>query len=85
MVLSLCVERTLGISLLGESASPFIDKGDGLTRERVCVRMLSLVAHAVGYKMIIDAHNTVYVRCMWEVASSSSGMIDVGAYHTVDV
>ena len=24
------------------------------------------------------------VICMWEVASSSSGMADVGAYHTVD-
>ena len=39
-------------SVLGESASPFIDEGDGLTseRERERVRMLlSLVAHAVGY------------------------------------
>ena len=34
--------------------------------------MQSLVAHAVN------------VRCMWEVASSSSGMADVGAHHTVD-
>ena len=47
--------------------------------------MLSLVAHAVGYKMIVGAHNTVNVRCMWEVASSSSGMAGVGARHTVDV
>ena len=46
--------------------------------------MLTLVAHAVGYKMIVGAHNTVNVRCMWEVASSSSGMADVGACHTVD-
>ena len=46
--------------------------------------MPSLVAHAVGYKMIVGAHNTVNVRCMWEVASSSSGMADVGARHTVD-
>ena len=68
---------------MGESASPFIDEGDGLTRERVCVRILSLVAHAVGYKMIVGAHNTVNVRCMWEVASSS-GMADVGVCHTVD-
>ena len=44
----------------------------------------SLVAHAVGYKMIVGAHNTVNVRCMWEVASSSSGMANVGACHTVD-
>ena len=46
--------------------------------------MLSLVAHAIGYKMIVGAHNTVYVKCLWEVASSSSGMADVGAYHTID-
>ena len=46
--------------------------------------MLSLIAHAVGYKMIVDAHNTVNVRCMWEVALSSSGMADVGACHTID-
>ena len=46
--------------------------------------MLSIVAHAVGYKMIVDAHNTVNVRCMWEVASSSSGVADVGVCHTVD-
>ena len=46
--------------------------------------LVSLVAHAVGYKMIVGAHNTVNVRCMWEVASSSSGMVDVGACHTVD-
>ena len=46
--------------------------------------MPSLVAHTVGYKMIVGAHNTVNVRCMWEVASSSSGMVDVGAFHTVD-
>ena len=46
--------------------------------------LLSLVAHAVGYKMIVGTHNTVNVRCMWEVASSSSGMADVGARHTID-
>ena len=69
--------------LLGESASPFIDEGDGLTRERVRM-LLSLVVHAVRYKMIVSTHNTVDVRCMWEVASSSSGMADIGACHTVD-
>ena len=53
-------------------------------RESVCVCTLSLVAHAVGYKMIVGTHNIVNVRCMWEVASSSSGMADVGACHTVD-
>jgi len=45
--------------VLGESASPFIDKRDGLTgeRERERVRLLlSLVAHAVGYKMMVGAH-----------------------------
>ena len=46
--------------------------------------MLSLVPHAVGYKMIVGAHNTVNVRCMCEVTSSSSVMADVGACHTVD-
>ena len=35
----------------GESASPFIGKWDGLTREYVCV-LPSLVAHAVGYKTV---------------------------------
>ena len=36
--------------LLGESASLFIDEGDGLTSEMERVRMLlSLVAHAGGY------------------------------------
>ena len=48
------------LSLLGESASPFIDEGDGLTSERERVRMLlSLVVHAGGYRMMVSAHNTV--------------------------
>ena len=48
------------LSLLGESASPFIDEGDGLTseRERVCM-LLSLVAHVSGYGMMAGAHNTI--------------------------
>ena len=46
--------------------------------------LLSLVAHAVGYKMIVGAHNTVIVRCMWEIVSSSSSMADIGACHTID-
>ena len=46
--------------------------------------MLSLVVHAVEYKMIVGAHNTINVRCMWEVVSSSSGIEDVGACYTVD-
>ena len=70
---------------MGESSSPFIDEGDSLISERERVRMLlSLATHADGYKMIIGTHNTINVRCMWEVAPSSSGMADVGAYHTID-
>lgn len=46
--------------------------------------LLSLVAHAVGYKIIVGAHNTVNVRCLWEVPSSSSSMADANAYHTID-
>ena len=43
-----------------ESASPFIDEGDSLTSERERVRMLlSLVAHAGGYRMMVGVHNTV--------------------------
>ena len=48
---------------LGESASPFIDEGDGLTSERERVRMLlSLVAHVSGYRRMVGAHNTVGCR-----------------------
>ena len=32
--------KGLSLNLLGESASPFIDEGDGLTSERERVRML---------------------------------------------
>ena len=47
--------------LLGEGASPFIDEGDDLTSERERVRtLLSLSAHADGYKMMVSAYNTVY-------------------------
>ena len=46
--------------MLGESASPFIDEGDGLTSEKERVRMLlSLVAYADGYRMMVGAHNTI--------------------------
>ena len=46
-----------------EGAHPlFIDKGDGFTSERVRVHMLlSFVAHAGGYKIMVGAHNTVDV------------------------
>ena len=46
--------------------------------------LLSLVAHTVGYKMIVGAHNTVYVRRMWEVLPYSPCMADDGAHNTVD-
>ena len=46
--------------LLGESASPFIDEGDGFTSERERVRMLlNLVAHAGRYRMMVGAHNII--------------------------
>ena len=45
---------------MGERASPFIDEGDDLTSERERVRMLlSLVAHAGGYRTMVGSHNTV--------------------------
>ena len=45
---------------MGESASPFIDEGDGLTSERERVHMfLSLAAYDGEYKTTVDAHNTV--------------------------
>ena len=46
---------------------------------------VSLVAHAVGYKMMVGAHNTVVVRCMWEVLPYSPCMVDDGTHNTVDV
>ena len=46
--------------------------------------LLSLVAHAVGYMMIVGAHNTVYVRRMWEVLPYSPCMTNDGAHNTVD-
>ena len=49
--------------LLEESASPFIDEGDGLASERERVRtLLSIAAHAGGYKMMVGAHNTIYCQ-----------------------
>ena len=46
--------------MLGESASPFIDEGDGFTSERERARvLLSLVAYADGYRMMVGAYNTV--------------------------
>ena len=46
--------------MLEESASPFIDEGDDFISEREGVRsLLSLVAHAGRYRMMVGAHNTV--------------------------
>ena len=47
--------------------------------------LLSLVAHAVGYKMMVGAYNTVVVRRMWEVLPHSPCMANDGVYNTVDV
>ena len=45
---------------LGREHITFIDEGDDLTSERERVRMLlSLIAHASGYRMMVGAHNTV--------------------------
>ena len=45
--------------------------------------LLSLVAHAVGYKTVIDAHNIVYVRRVWKALPCSAGMANDDAYNTV--
>ena len=47
--------------------------------------LLSFVAHAVGYKMMVGAHNIVCVRRMWEVLPYSPCMANDGAHNTVDV
>ena len=46
--------------------------------------LLSLVAHAVRYKMMVGAHNTIVVRCMWEVLPYSPRMVNDGAHNIVD-
>ena len=67
------------LSLLRESASSFIDEGDGLTSERegVCL-LLSLVAHAGGYRMMVGAYNTVGCQMHMGAPLSCLGMADVG-------
>ena len=71
--------------MLGESTSPFIDEGDGLTSERERVHMLlSLVAHAGGYRMMVGAHNIVGCRMHVGGSSFCLGMADVGTCYTVD-
>ena len=47
--------------------------------------LLNLVAHAVGYKVIVGAHNTVDVRRMWEVLPCSMGTVNANAHNTIDV
>ena len=63
VVLLLCTSELIDLnqlSCVGESVSPFIDEGDGLTSERERVRMLlSLAAHAGEYKMMVGAHKTI--------------------------
>ena len=55
---------------VGGSASPFIDKGDDFTSERVRVYMLlGSIAHAGGYKIMVGAYNTidVTIECQMHV------------------
>ena len=63
VVLLLCtseLDRSESTYLLEESVSPFIDEGDGFTSKRDGVRsLLSLAAHADGYKTMVGTHNTV--------------------------
>ena len=54
------LKRLKKLSSVGGGASPFIDKRDGFTSERMRVRMLlGSVAHASGYKIMVGAYNTV--------------------------
>ena len=46
--------------------------------------LLSLVAHAIRHKMMVGAHNTIVVRCMWEVLPHSPCMVNDGVHNTVD-
>ena len=52
-------QREKSLSFVGGSASPFIDKGDGFTSEGTM--LLSFVAHASGYKIMVGAYNTIDV------------------------
>ena len=51
-------------------------------RECICI-VLSLVSHAVGYKTVVGAHNTVYVKRMWQALPCSLGTANVGVYNIV--
>ena len=72
---------------MGQGASHFIDEGDGLTSARVGVRMLlSLVAHADGYRMMVGVYNTVECQmhvegCLlwaWQTSASATLLIPRG-------
>ena len=70
--------------LLGESTSPFIVEGDGLTgqreRDRECIRALSsLVAYAIGYVMAAVARHIVYAA----IATYCSCSVISGRLHNV--
>ena len=74
--------------LLGESASPFIGEGDGLTsleteikRERACY--LVLLPMPSGTRQLSAPTILLTVGCMWLVSPYSSSMANVGAYHSV--
>ena len=71
------------LPVFGGSTSPFIEEGDGFTRERERVRtFLSLVAHADGDGTMVGAvillMSLQNVRYMWEVELLSSRLKDVG-------
>ena len=69
-----------------DNASLFIDEGDSLTSEREGVRsLLSLAAHAGGYKTMVGAHNTI--ECQMHVGGCVVlfRFADVGTCYTVDV
>ena len=64
VVLLLCsseLDRSNESTLLGESASPFIDEGDDLPseRERESTYATKSCCHVGGYRMMVGAHNTV--------------------------
>ena len=72
------------LSSVRGSASPFIDKRDGFTSERIRVHMLlGSVAHASGYKIMVGAYNTVGHHCKvldacGRLCLPSLGVVDVG-------
>ena len=66
---------------VGGGASPFIDKGDGFTSERVRVRMLpSLVAHTGRFKIMVGTYNTidVTIECQMYMGGRAAFFRDSG-------